>query len=100
MIFTTLNFKIYVLGLTKLLNDSNQQCCSFLINCCSLISSPRENCPAITNAIAFANTVLDLPLSCAKLVCFCYQFIFLMLDGSLERKTSKENENTIWKTYN
>ena len=28
------------------------------------------------NVIAFASTVLDLPLGCAKLVCFCYKLIF------------------------
>jgi len=32
--------------------------------------------PAITNAIVFASTVLDLPLGCAKLVCFYCKFIF------------------------
>jgi len=31
----------------------------------------------ITNAMAFASTVLDLALCCAKLVCFCYKFIFI-----------------------
>ena len=31
---------------------------------------------AVTNGIAFASTVLDLPVGCAKLVCFCYDFIF------------------------
>jgi len=30
----------------------------------------------ITNTISFASAVLDLPLGCAKYVCFCYKFIF------------------------
>jgi len=33
----------------------------------------------ITDAVAFENTVLDLPLDRAKLVCFCCQLIFYCL---------------------
>jgi len=29
-----------------------------------------------TRSLAFASTVLDLLLGCAKLLCFCYEFIF------------------------
>jgi len=50
---------------------------------------------AITNATSFANTVLDLPGVCTKLVCFCYRFIFLMPGGSVERKSSGEDRNAI-----
>ena len=46
------------------------------------------------------NTVLGLLLGCAKLVWFCYKFISLIPDNSLETKTSRENKNAIWKTYN
>jgi len=45
----------------------------------------------ITNAVAFANIVLDLPVDCAKFICVYYKFISLMPDDSLERKGSNEN---------
>jgi len=35
--------------------------------------------PAITKAIAFASTVLDLPVGCAILVCFCYEFVLCLM---------------------
>ena len=43
----------------------------------------------------FAITVLSLPLSCAKLVCFCYKFIFVMLGDSFERKSSYADRKVI-----
>jgi len=44
---------------------------------------PRENYPALTNAVEFA--VLDLLLCCMKMVCFL-QVYSLMPDDRLERK--------------
>jgi len=46
-----------------------------------LISFPRENCAALlrlgnNKRGRFYCIVLHFPLSCAKLVCFCYMFIF------------------------
>jgi len=48
--------------------------------------SSHYSCLGTTNAVA--STLLDLPLGCAKLVCFCYKFISLMPDGSFARKES------------
>jgi len=49
----------------------------------------------------FASTVLDLPVGCAKLVYFCYKFIFHCLVATLKGKAVvKIGMQSIWKTYN
>ena len=40
----------------------------------------------ITNAVAFASSVLDLLLACAKAAWFCYKFISLMPKAALKGK--------------
>ena len=42
---------------------------------------------AIANAIAFARTVLDMPLGCARFVCFCYKYIFKYLMAAFKVKS-------------
>jgi len=87
--------------------------CTTAIIYCSIISLPRQNCPALQinhKCGPFRyRTVLGFALDCAKLVCFvfCYYnfwFVtivcFLMPDGSLERKGRSEIRNAKWKTYN
>jgi len=51
------------------------------------------NCPAIKNTIAFASTVLDFALCCAKVVSFVAT-LQVHIYGSLESKSSSENRNT------
>jgi len=71
----------------------------------------------ITNAIAVANTILDLPLGYAKLVCFCYKYIghgrstadqATLLTPDIEDSFSAEKAgtlcgitacNTVWQGY-
>jgi len=37
---------------------------------------------------------------CAKIICFCYKFIYLVPGGILERKGRSENRDELWKAYN
>jgi len=84
-----LNFRFYVpdfdpasyrLGSTMLFFRNNSTI--------SLNYFPRENCPAIANTVAYASPVLNLwlALGCAKLVRFCYNFIFQCLMATLNKK--------------
>jgi len=90
MLHITLNFRIYVWALLSLSVDQDQQCHCFVKILRSLVSLPRENCPAITNAIASASTILGLPQVLCKIGLFLLHFHFSMPDGSLERKSSSE----------
>jgi len=81
MVYTSLNVRIYVpdfdqdscrLGSTVLLFRDNNTMLLFLF--LLRTSQPCSN-DTIANPIAFASTVLNLPLGCGKLVCFCNKFI-------------------------
>jgi len=75
MLYTSLNFGAYVTDFdpasyrpkTTMLLFRNKTPLPFRV---------RTAQQSQTRYLSFASTVLDLPLRCAKLVCFCYKFIF------------------------
>jgi len=89
MLYTLLNFKIYVPDFDPASYRMESTMLFFRNNA----SFPRENCSAITNAVAFVSTLLDLSLSHVNI--YFFTSLFIMPDGSFERKSSNENKNAM-----
>jgi len=72
MLYTLLNYRIYMPNLYPAsFIQYYQRCYSVVIKILFHYFFLSENCPALGNhnAVAFASTVLDLLLCCAKLTC-------------------------------
>jgi len=95
MLYTSLNFGIYVTDFDPT---------SYRLESTMLLFRNKTHVPLIlfrvrtaqqsqTRSLSYVSTVLDLPLGCAKLVCF--NFSFAMLCGNFERKSNSEDRKAI-----
>jgi len=66
MLYTSLNFSIYVTHFDPAYFRLESTSLFFIQILLFPFSFPREICPTITDTISFASTVLDLSVGCAK----------------------------------